>query len=197
MSGNVDITEILQEWERDPRSALEQLTPLVYRELRDLAAAYMRRERPHHTLQPTALIHEAWVRLTKQSVPRWNGRAHFFGVAAQIMRQILVDFARHHQAEKRGGGNQIQLDARLPLAASAAKDFLALNEALEKLKAWDARKAKVIELRYFGGMSRDEIAEMLSLTLPTVKRDLSVAEAFLRRELRHDSGTTGTGRSAV
>jgi RNA polymerase sigma factor (TIGR02999 family) len=183
MSGKVDITEILQEWERDPRAALEQLTPLVYRELRDLAAAYMRRERPDHTLQPTALIHEAWVRLTRQSVPRWNDRAHFFGVAAQIMRQILVDFARHHQAQKRGGGTQIQLDTQLPLAAAAADDFLALNEAIDKLKAWDARKAKVIELRYFGGMSRDEIAEMLSLTLPTVKRDLSVAEAFLRREL--------------
>ena len=196
MSCNVEITEILQGWERDPRAALEKLTPLVYRELRDLAAAYMHRERPGHTLQPTALIHEAWVRLTRQSVPRWNDRAHFFGVAAQIMRQILVDFARHRQAQKRGGGNQIQLDTRFPLA-SAADDFLALNEAMEKLKAWDARKAKVIELRYFGGMSRDEIAEMLSLTLPTVKRDLSVAEAFLRRELRHDSGTKGTGRSAV
>jgi RNA polymerase sigma factor (TIGR02999 family) len=183
MSGKVEITEILQEWEKDPRAALEQLTPLVYRELRDLAAAYMRRERPDHTLQPTALIHEAWVRLTRQSVPRWNDRAHFFGVAAQIMRQILVDFARHHQAQKRGGGKQIQLDTQLPLAAAAADDFLALNEAIDKLKAWDVRKAKVIELRYFGGMSRDEIAEMLSLTLPTVKRDLSVAEAFLRREL--------------
>jgi RNA polymerase sigma factor (TIGR02999 family) len=99
------------------------------------------------------------------------------------MRQILVDFARHHRAQKRGGGKQIQLETRLPLAASAAGDFLALNGAIDKLQAWDARKAQVIELRYFGGLSRDEIAETLSLTVPTVKRDLSVAEAFLRREL--------------
>jgi len=183
MPANDEITVILQAWERDPKAALEQLTPLVYGELRELAAAYIRRERPDHTLQPTALIHEAWVRLTKQSVPRWKDRAHFFGVAAQIMRQILVDFARQHQAQKRGSGKQIQLDARLPLAASAAADFLALNEAIDKLNAWDGRKAQVIELRYFAGLSRDEIAETLSLTLPTVKRDLSIAEAFLRREL--------------
>ena len=192
MPGNVEITGILRDWERNPRAALEQLTPLVYKELHDLAAAYMRRERPDHTLQPTALIHEAWVRLAEQSVPGWKDRSHFFGVAAQIMRQILVDFARHHRAQKRGGGTQIQLDTRWPIAASATDDFLALNEAIEKLEAWDARKTRVIELRYFGGMSRDEIAEALSLTVPTVKRDLSVAEAFLRRELCYDGRTKGT-----
>src|SRR5690242_16514035 len=126
MPGNVEITGILREWERDPGAALEQLTPLVYRELHDLAAAYMRRERPDHTLQPTALIHEAWVRLGEQRAPKWKDRAHFFGVAAQIMRQILVDFALRHRAQKRGGGKQIQLDTRLPLAVSASGDFLAL-----------------------------------------------------------------------
>lgn len=183
MPGNAAITGILRDWERDPREALKQLTPLVYRELHDLAAAYMRRERPDHILQPTALIHEAWVRLGEQRAPKWKDRAHFFGVAAQLMRQILVDFARHHRAQKRGGGKQIQLDTRSSLAASAAGDFLALNGAIDKLQVWDARKAQVIELRYFGGLSRDEIAETLSLTVPTVKRDLSVAEAFLRREL--------------
>ena len=183
MSGHTQITGILQDWERDPRAALDQLTPLVYRELRDLAGAYLRRERPDHTLQPTALIHEAWVRLAGQSTPRWKDRAHFFGVAAQIMRQVLVDFARHHRAQKRGGGKHIQLETQWPLPAAAASDFLALNEAIEKLQAWDTRKAQVIELRYFGGMSREEIAQTLSLTVPTVKRDLSVAEAFLRREL--------------
>jgi len=183
MAESAEITAILQGWEQDPRGALEQLTPLVYRELRSLAAAYLRRERPDHTLQPTALIHEAWVRLAAQSTPNWKDRSHFFGVAAQIMRQVLVDFARRHRAQKRGGGKQVQLDTRLPLASSVAEDFLALNGAIDKLKAWDARKAHVIELRYFGGMSRDEIAEALSLTVPTVKRDLSVAEAFLRREL--------------
>jgi RNA polymerase sigma factor (TIGR02999 family) len=183
MPGTAEITGILQAWERDPKAALERLTPLVYEELHALAAAYMRRERPDHTLQPTALIHEAWMRLAGQRVPSWKHRAHFFGVAAQIMRQVLVDFARRHRAQKRGGGTQIQLDTRLPLATSAASDFLALNGALDKLQAWDARKAQVIELRYFGGLSRDEIAETLGLTVPTVKRDLSVAEAFLRREL--------------
>lgn len=183
MSGNVEITGILQDWERNPKAALGQLTPLVYRELRDLAAAYLRRERPDHTLQPTALVHEAWVRLVEQSTPGWKNRTHFFGMAAHIMRQVLVDFARQHQAQKRGGGRQIQFDTGLPLVAPAAGDFLALNEAIEKLQAWDDRKAQVIELRYFSGMSRDEIAETLSLTVPTVKRDLSVAEAFLRREL--------------
>ena len=189
MLGNVEITGILRNWEQDPRAALEQLTPLVYKELHDLAAAYMRRERSNHTLQPTALIHEAWMRLAEQSMPSWKDRAHFFGVAAQIMRQILVDFARHHRAQKRGGGTEIQLDTRWPIAASASDDFLALNQAIEKLEAWDARKAQVVELRYFGGMRRDEIAEALSLTLPTVKRDLSVAEAFLRRELSYDGRT--------
>jgi RNA polymerase sigma factor (TIGR02999 family) len=191
MPVSVEITGILRNWEQDPRAALEQLTPLVYTELHDLAAAYMRRERSNHTLQPTALINEAWARLAEQSVPSWKGRAHFFGVAAQIMRQILVDFARHHRAQKRGGGTQVQLDTRWPLAASASDDFLALNRAIEKLEAWDARKAQVVELRYFGGMRRDEIAEALSLTVPTVKRDLSVAEAFLRRELSYDGRTKG------
>lgn len=184
MRGDAEITGILRCWDQDPRAALEQLTPLVYRELRDLAAAYMRRERSDHTLQPTALVHEAWMRLAEQRPPQWKDRMHFFGVAALIMRQVLVDFARRHRSHKRGSGRQIQLDSRLPLAASAAAaDFLALNGAIEKLQAWDARKARVIELRYFGGLKRDEIAETLSLTLPTVKRDLSVAEAFLRREL--------------
>ena len=182
MPTDVDITGILQEWERDPKAALEQLTPVVYRELRRLAAGYMRRERRDHTLQPTALVHEAWVRLTRQSAPKWKNRAHFFGVAAQIMRQVLVDFARQHRAQKRDSA-KIHIDTRLPRMGAAAEDFLALNGAIEKLQAWDARKAQVIELRYFGGMRRDEIAETLSLTVPTVKRDLSVAEAFLRREL--------------
>jgi RNA polymerase sigma factor (TIGR02999 family) len=183
MAADAEITGILRDWDQDPRAALERLTPLVYRELHALAVAYMRRERPGHTLQPTALIHEAWMRLAEQNSPEWKNRAHFFGVAAQIMRQILVDFARRQGAQKRGGGKPMQLDTRLPFAASDASDFLALNGAIDKLQAWDARKARVIELRYFGGMSRDEIAATLSLTVPTVKRDLSVAEAFLRREL--------------
>ena len=197
MPANPDITGILERWEHDPKAALDRLTPIVYSELRDLAAAYLRRERPDHTLQPTALIHEAWVRLATQKAPTWKNRAHFFGVAAQIMRQILVDFARRHRAQKRGGGTEIQFDSRLSLAGAAASDFLALNTAIEKLQEWDARKAQVIELRYFGGMRRDEIAETLRLTVPTVKRDLSVAEAFLRRELGYDRGSTGAKGQAV
>jgi RNA polymerase sigma factor (TIGR02999 family) len=190
MPADEDITGILQEWDRDPKAALNRLTPVVYRELRGLAAAYMRRERPDHTLQPTALLHEAWLRLAIQTVPGWKNRAHFFGVAAHIMRQVLVDFARRHGAQKRDAGTEIQFDSRLPLAGPAAEDFLALDAAIEKLKQWDARKSQVIELRYFGGMRRDEIAATLSLTVATVKRDLSVAEAFLRRELGYDSGST-------
>jgi RNA polymerase sigma-70 factor, ECF subfamily len=183
MPADVDITGILLDWERDREASLAQLTPLVYRELRELAAAYLRRERPDHTLQPTALVHEAWVRLARQNVPKWKDRSHFFGVAAQIMRQILVEFARRHRAQKRGGGAALHIETQIPLAASAKADFLDLNDAIEKLKEWDPRKAQVIELRYFAGLTRDEIAEALSLTVPTVKRDLSVAEAFLRREL--------------
>ena len=143
----------------------------------------LRRERPGHTLQPTALIHEAYLRLVDQKVPEWQNRAHFFSVASQIMRQILVDFARSKSAAKRGGVLQVTLDDSLAVVGARAEEFLALHEGLERLKGFDERKARVIEMRYFGGMTREEVAEAMGLTLATVKRDLMLGEAWLRKEL--------------
>lgn len=177
------ITQLLIEWRAGDTTALERLTPIVYHELHRLAAAYLRRERADHTLQATALIHEAYVRLVHQNVPAFNSRAHFFGLAAHLMRQILVDFARARKAAKRGSGNKVDLDEVRHLSVAPSDDILALHDALERLAAFDGRKAKVVELRYFGGLTRDEVAEALDLTLATVKRDLALAEAWLRREM--------------
>jgi RNA polymerase sigma-70 factor, ECF subfamily len=177
------ITRLLVEWQAGDTTALERLTPIVYHELHRLAAAYLRRERPDHTLQPTALIHEAYVRLVDQNVPAFNDRAHFFGLAAHLMRQILVDFARARKAVKRGSGNKVDLDEARHLSTAPADDVLVLHDALDRLAAFDARKAQVVELRYFGGLTRTEVAEALGLTLATVKRDLALAEAWLRREM--------------
>ena len=178
-----EVTHLLIRWHEGQRAALDELTPLVYAELRKLAAAYMRRERSEHTLQPTALINEAYMRLVDQSLPMFNSRTHFFGVAAQIMRQVLVDFARAHRSEKRGSGQKSPLDEALRLTTEPSTDLLDLHDALERLSTFDARKARVIELRYFGGLTRDEVAEAMDLTLATVKRDLMLGEAWLRREL--------------
>ena len=178
-----NITAILQSWDSDPQAAIGQLTPLLYSELRKLAASYLRRERPNHTLQPTALINEAYLRLLDQPTPVWKDRAHFFGVAARIMRQILVDFARQYRAAKRDGGIQVTLEPGALASLNRSDELLAVDEALEKLRAVDARKCQVIELRYFGGLTREEIAEALGLTIPTVKRDLTLGEAWLRRAL--------------
>jgi RNA polymerase sigma factor (TIGR02999 family) len=186
-----DVTGLLNAWRGGNKAALDRLTPILYQELRRLAAAYMRRERPDHTLQPTALIHEAYARLVDQSVGSINSRTHFFGVAAHIMRQVLVDSARAHRSEKRGGGNVVQLDTALQVAAEFRPDLLEIHEALERLAAFDERKAKVVELRYFGGLTREEVAEALGLTLATVKRDLALAEAWLRRELTPPSAPAG------
>jgi RNA polymerase sigma factor (TIGR02999 family) len=186
-----DVTRLLRDWQQGREEALEQLTPIVYQELRRIAASYMRRERPDHTLQATALVHEAFVRLVDQSDPGFTGRAHFMQAAAHIMRQVLVDFARAHRAEKRGSGNKSPLDEAMHLGAEPSTDLLAAHEALERLAGVDPRKARVIELKYFGGLSREEIAEALGLTLATVKRDISLAEAWLRLELS-GKGAVGT-----
>jgi RNA polymerase sigma factor (TIGR02999 family) len=183
MSPNRDITGILAGWESDPKAALEELSPLVYSELRRLAAARLRHERPDHTLQPTALVHEAYLRMVDQNLAGLRGRGHFFGVAARLMRQILVDAARQHAADKRGFGRQVTLDERSAFSIGAAAEFLELHQAMEKLEARHERKCRVIELRYFAGLKHEEIAEELSIAPATVKRDLAVAEAFLRREL--------------
>ena len=183
MSPNRDITGILAGWEDDPKAALEELSPLVYAELRRLARSYLRRERSGHTLTPTALVHEAYLRMVDQNIAGLRQRTHFFGVAARLMRQILVDSARQHAAAKRGGARQVTLDERIAISSEAGAHLLELNQALEKLETWAERKCRVIELRYFAGLKNEEIAAELGIAPATVKRDVAVAEAFLRREL--------------
>lgn len=184
MSPVGDITVILKKWTDDRPAALEALTPIVYSELRRIAAGYLSRERPGHTLQPTALINEAYLRLVKQDAANIEDRSHFYGICARMMRQILVDAARAHRAEKRGSGNKVTLDERIDAAAQDnGLDFLAVHEALEKLQTHNTRTAQVLELRYFGGMQLDEIASHLSISLATVKRDQALGEAWLRRAL--------------
>ena len=178
-----DVTGLLLDWRHGNEAALHELTPLIYDELRKLAAAYMRRERTDHTLQPTALINEAYVRLVNRETPAFNSRTHFFGIAARLMRQVLVDFARTRQAQKRGDGDKVPLDDALAIAPQPTAALLDLDAALERLGAVNPRHARVLELRYFGGLSRGEVAEALDISLARVKRDLSEAEAWLRREL--------------
>jgi len=178
-----EVMRLLAEWKSGDRAALDRLMPIIYGEMRRLAAYHLRSERPGHTLQPTALIHEAYLRLMKQEPPTVVSAPHFYSVASQVMRQVLVDFARSRKAAKRGAGNQAPLDEALAMSEQRADELIALDEALERLKVIDERKAHVIELRFFGGFQREEIADALGLTLPTVKRDLMLGEAWLRREL--------------
>jgi RNA polymerase sigma-70 factor (ECF subfamily) len=179
------VTRLLLDWSRGDKAALDELMPFVYQELRQLASGYLKKEKPEHTLQPTALIHEAYLRLVDQNTPQLESRAHFFGVAARLMRQILVDHARTRVANKRGGGQQkISLDDApgLPVRDESA-ELLALDEALKKLAAFDERKCRVIEMRSFGGMSVEETARALGVSEPTVKRETRLAQSWLRREL--------------
>jgi len=185
MDADRSISQLLSAWGEGDPTALDQLTPKVYQELHKLARAYLRRGQPNPTLQPTALINEAYLRLLDQSQPTpWKNRAHFFGIAARLMRIILVDRARTNHAAKRGGGaGLITLTDCGAIAAGRPPDMLEIDQALERLAAVDERKAKVIEMRYFGGMDREEVAFALGLTVPTVKRDLRLGEAWLRRFL--------------
>jgi RNA polymerase sigma-70 factor (ECF subfamily) len=185
------LSDLLIAWGRGEPGALEQLTPRVYEELHKLARAYLRRGSSGQSLQPTALINEAFLRLLDQSQPiEWENRAHFFGIAAQSMRRILVDHARAHRAVKRGGAAAaVTLEDCMAVSPGRAPDVMELDQALDRLAAVDERKSKVIELRYFGGMDREEVAAALGLTLSTVKRDLRFGEAWLRRFL------AGEGRS--
>lgn len=178
-----DITHLLQQCSSGNQPALDALTPIVYSELHKLAVSCLRNERPGSTLQPTALIHEAYLKLVKQDLPDFQSRAHFFGVAAVIMRQLLIDNARRYRAQKRGGGNRAEMPADIPIPEQQNEEVLALDEALDRLAMQDKRKAKVIELKYFGGLSREEIAGALGLTIATVKYDLRLGEAWLRRAL--------------
>src|SRR4030095_15116329 len=182
--GPNQVTLLLVNWREGSAEALDQLIPLVYQELRKLAAGYLRSERHDHTLEPTALLHEAYIRMTDQQMPEWQSRAHFFGVAARLMRQILVDHARSHKASKRGALQNISLDDAPPAFNYESKvTILSLDEALIKLASFDERKARVLEMRAFGGMSVEDAALALGVSEPTVKRDMRLAQAWLRREL--------------
>jgi RNA polymerase sigma-70 factor, ECF subfamily len=187
MSAPHQVTRLLQEWTGGDRAALDRLMPLLYEELRRLADSYLRREAPGLTLQPTALVHETYLRLVSQHLPDWQSRSHFFGVAAQLMRQILVDRARAHQAGKRGGGGRItSLEDTVSFAQERNADLLALDDALHSLAAIDPRKCKVVELRFFGGLDADEIARALNISSATVGRELRVAKAWLYREMKKE-----------
>jgi RNA polymerase sigma factor (TIGR02999 family) len=180
------ITQLLIDWEKGDQGALEKLMPLVYSELRRLASNYLRRERAEHTLQPTALVNEAYLKLVDQRNAKWQNRAHFFGISAQLMRRILVDHARQHQAAKRGGSQQQRLSItsveKLPQEPEV--DLLGLNEALDELARMDPQQSRIVELKFFGGLSIEEIAEVLGIGHATVERDWKLARAWLRRQLQ-------------
>lgn len=177
---------LLRDWRAGSDKALEELMPLVYAELHKLAASYMRGERPGHTLRATDLVGEAYLRLADGTKPEWNDRVHFFAIAARTMRQILVDHARKRQAEKRGSGDRpITLDEGV-VGTDRPEELLALDEALDALKRQDERKARAIELHYFGGMTQEEIAGVLDVHVNTVARDLKLAEAWIHRHLATD-----------
>jgi RNA polymerase sigma factor (TIGR02999 family) len=181
-----EITPLLLRWSRGEHAALDQLMPVVYEELRKLAHNYLRRERPDHTLQPTALINEAYLRLVKQDFPEWQSRRHFYGVAAQLMRQILVEYARSRAADKRGGGGQkFSLDEALTFSDEKAAQIVALGDALVALAKFDERKVRIIELRYFGGMSLEETAAELGVSITTIGHETRLARAWLRREMNN------------
>ncbi|HEX6730122.1 MAG TPA: sigma-70 family RNA polymerase sigma factor [Pyrinomonadaceae bacterium] len=178
------ITHILKEWSDGDPQALERLTPLVYEELRRQATYYLRRERAGHTLQSTALLHEAFLRLIDAKDVNWQSRTHFFAIAANLMRRVLVEHARRRDAHKRGGSQiRLQLDEALAIANESDIDVLAIDEALDRLAAIDPQQARVVELRFFSGLTVEETATVLGVSPKTVKRDWSVARAWLRREI--------------
>ena len=178
------LTLLLRQVKDGEKSALDDLVPLAYAELRRLADSYLRHERNDHTLQPTALVHETYMRLVGQDQPDYRNRAHFFGIAAQLMRQILVDHARGRNAGKRGGGEaKISIDDAAGSSDSRPDAFLDLDFALRKLEERDPRKARVIEMRFFGGLTAEESAEVLEVSVETVRRDLRLGQAWLQREL--------------
>jgi RNA polymerase sigma-70 factor (ECF subfamily) len=178
------ITRLLASVHDGDPAAAQKLMPLVYDELRALAAKHLRGERPNHTLQPTALVHEAYLRLIDQTRVHWQGRTHFFAIGAQIIRRILVDHARQRKRRKRGGGAaRVTLDDAVALAPQRDEEILALDEALEKLAKLDPRQAQVVEMRFFGGLSVKEVAEQLKVSTRTVEGDWTMARAWLLREL--------------
>jgi len=184
------VTELLYRWRRGDQSALDALVPLVYNELRRIANHYLQAERSDHTLQSTALVHEAYVRLAEQDLPQWQNRAHFFAVAAQLMRQILVDHARSHRASKRGGNvYKMALDEAEEEPLAVDVDIIALDDALKSLGEMDPQQSRVVELKFFGGLSIEDTAEALGISASTVKRDWITARAWLYRELDRSAAT--------
>src|SRR5438093_301076 len=183
-AGPQEVTHLLANWSQGDPTALEKLIPLVYKELRHLAHRYMEGQRPNHTLQTTALVNEAYLRLADQTNPNFTNRSHFFAVAAKAMRQILVDYAKAQQREKRGAGaTKVELDEAALISPEQTSAILNVDEALEKLAVLDSRKARVVELRYFGGLNQDEIAEVLKISTVTIRRDWVFARAWLYTEL--------------
>jgi RNA polymerase sigma factor (TIGR02999 family) len=188
MDASASLTQLLREVREGERSAIDRLLPAAYEELHRIAQSYLRRERPEHTLQPTALVHEAYLRLASQEQPAYRDRGHFFGIAAQLMRQILVDHARAHNAGRRGGGKvHIPIEDVAAASEKHPEMFLDLDRALAKLEEQDARKARVVEMRFFAGLTAEECAEALSISVETVWRDLRMGQAWLRNELAHGS----------
>jgi len=185
MPATHNVTQLLALWAKGDAGALRDLTPIVYKELRLIAASYLRKERRGHTLQPTALVNEAYLRLVDQKSPNWRDRAHFFGVAARLMRQILVDHARCRWAAKRAALT-VPLNEAISFQRQRGPDLLALDLGLSALEKFDARKCKAVELRYFAGLSIDEIGEALDISTVTVRRDLRMAEAWLHKEMQNE-----------
>ncbi len=184
-----DVTQLLVRWSMGNQAALDELMPLVYGELHRLASAYLRRERPDHTLQSTALVHEAFMKLVNQHEVEWRNRAHFYGIAAQMIRRILVDYARSHHAEKRGSGAvKLALDEALAVPLQKDLDLLGLNDSLEQLAKMDPRQNRIVELRFFAGLSIEETAEVMQLSPATIKREWNSARAWLFRELSRHPG---------
>lgn len=179
-----DVTQLLKAWSGGDQQALNALMPTLYAEIRKIAASYLRRERPDHTLQPTALVNEAYMRLVDQNAVQWQNRAHFFGVAANLMRRILVDHARRHRQHKQGGGAiRVSLSEADQEPAPFAPEVLALDEALDALAQFGPRQCWVVELRFFGGLTEKEVAQVLQISERTVRNEWSLAQAWLYREL--------------
>jgi len=181
------VSELLVRWRAGDREALEKLVPLVYKELREIAHYHLQRERPGHTLQSAALVHEAYLRLADQQPFEADNRAHFLAVASRLMRQILVDYARSHAAAKRGADLRVELDAALILPQERNAEVIALDEALKTLSQIDEQQGQIVEMRFFGGLSIEEIGEVLGISRSTVKREWNVAKAWLVREMKRDT----------
>ncbi len=194
LSPRQEVTQVLLDWGKGAADAPERLMPLVYDELRRLARQYLQRERSDHTLQATGLVHEAYLRLVDQTSTTWQNRAHFFGVAAHVMRRILVDYARSHRAEKRGGSREkIMFEEELAPAAERTVDLIALDDALNDLDALDPRQSRIVELRFFGGLTNEEIGTVLDISPRTIKREWRLAKAWLRREIMKESADAALG----